>query len=420
MPGFRNGAPRIIVFAVAWTVTEWLRGHLLTGFPWNPIGSVWGVSSAMMQFVSVFGTYGLGLLTVIAAGMPALLGEEHESRNRVSVPLALTFAVVAVAWIGGAFRLAGPLAVSQATVPHVLLRLVQPNVAQGNKWREELRLAHLKTDLDLTDAAAGAKPDNGDAVFVIWPETAVPFLVDQDASVRAAIASVVPKGGDATAGGSHGGGLVITGAPRATPPDVVPFQVWNGIVALDAAGKVVGTYDKFHLVPFGEYLPLRSIIPPNLGLTKLTPGTIDFSAGPGPATLHLPGLPPVSPLICYEIIFPHAVVQEGDRPGLMVNVTNDAWFGVSSGPYQHFESARFRAIEEGMPVARAANTGISGVIDSFGRVVARLGLGNQGSVDSALPQALPDPPLYARFGDAMLMLLIVACGGLGVAARRIP
>lgn len=404
LPQAAHGIGRVVAFAIAWIAAEWLRGRLLTGFPWNPIASVWGFSLPMMQIASLTGVYGYGFLTVLAAGAPAVLGEEPRRRAGFFVGgAALLFLAIGA---GGAIRLAsGP---THADVPDTLLRIVQPDVAQNEKWRDELRIAHLKRDLDLTkEAAADAPAPPGQSVFVIWPETAVPFLVDPDPDVRAAIASVVPKGG-----------LVITGAPRATAPDANPFRVWNSIVAVNGAGEVIAQFDKFHLVPFGEYLPLRGVIPEWLGLSKLTPGTIDFSAGPGPRTLHLPGLPPVSPLICYEIIFPHAVVDEADRPGLIINVTNDAWFGTSSGPYQHFEAARMRAIEEGVPVARAANTGISGVIDPYGRVVARLGLNEEGTIDSPLPQALSQVTLYGRFGDRVLLLLVLVAAALTAAAHR--
>jgi apolipoprotein N-acyltransferase len=398
-PPFKNDVSRILIFAVFWTAMEWLRGRAFTGFAWNPIGSVWGVSDAMLQFCALFGVYGLSLVTVIASAMPAILGEGLGERETPSGkrPLVVAYAVLGLIWAGGEFRLMAAGNVNdEPVVPHVLLRLVQPDVAQDSKWREELRVAHLKLDLELTNDAAVKNPAPKDTnVFVIWPETAMPFLVDQDPNARAAIAAVVPENG-----------LVITGAPRATPPDSEPFQVWNGIVAVNERGEVVGGYNKFHLVPFGEYLPLRKFIPVWLGLSKLTPGTTDFSAGPGPETLHLPGLPPIGPLICYEIIFPGEVADENDRPGLFVNVTNDAWFGTSSGPYQHFESARFRAIEEGVPVARAANTGISGVIDPWGRVIARLGLNRQGSIDAPLPQALQNATVFARLGNYTILLLM--------------
>jgi apolipoprotein N-acyltransferase len=391
-PSFAAGPSRVIALAIAWTVAEWLRGHLLTGFPWNLTATAWGILPAMMQFAALAGAYGLGFVTVAAAAMPAVLGDAEEKNRRRWISLAAAYALLGLVWAGGAMRI--PEAAEME--PGKILRIVQPNVAQNEKWRDELRIAHLRLDLELTQGAAARDP--GDAtVFVIWPETAVPFLIEQDPTVREAIASVVPKGG-----------LVITGAPRAIDPDSGHFEVWNSVAALDGKGDILGQYDKFHLVPFGEYLPLRPYIPKGLGLEKLTPGSTDFSAGPGPRTLHLPGLPPVGPLICYEIIFPHDVADEHDRPGLFVNVTNDAWFGTSSGPYQHFESARFRAVEEGIPVARAANTGISGVIDPFGRVVARLGLNETGTLESPLPKALTRPPVYARFGDYALVLLLAA------------
>jgi apolipoprotein N-acyltransferase len=178
---------------------------------------------------------------------------------------------------------------------------------------------------------------------------------------------------------------------------------------VDGDGRIKATYDKFHLVPFGEYVPLRWL----LKIPKLTMGRTDFSAGPGPRTLTLPGLPPVGPLICYEAIFPGAVTDPADRPGWLLNLTNDAWFGISAGPYQHFASARMRAVEEGLPLVRAANTGISGVIDGYGRIVARLGLGVRGTLDAPLPRALSTPPPYARFGDLVLMLLIAGVAAAG-------
>ena len=166
----------------------------------------------------------------------------------------------------------------------------------------------------------------------------------------------------------------------------------------------MGTYDKFHLVPFGEYVPLRRV----LTFAKLTYGIVDFSAGPGPRTLRLPGLPPVGPLICYEAIFPGAVLDRSDRPAWLLNITNDAWFGTSAGPYQHLAIARTRAVEEGMALVRAANTGISAVIDPYGRVMARLGIGERGVIDSALPAPIEGGTLFGRFGDWLTAFAISA------------
>jgi apolipoprotein N-acyltransferase len=172
--------------------------------------------------------------------------------------------------------------------------------------------------------------------------------------------------------------------------------------AIDDRGVVLGSSDKFHLVPFGEYVPFRSI----LKFSKITQGMTDFSAGRGPRTMRIDGLPPFSPLICYEVIFPGAVVDRADRPDWLLNVTNDAWFGISSGPHQHFASARMRAVEEGLPLVRAANTGISGVVDGYGRLVARLGLGQEGVVDAPLPPSL-SPTIFSRWGNSVAALLIL-------------
>jgi apolipoprotein N-acyltransferase len=399
IPRFGQGPGRVVAFAAAWTIGEWLRGHLLTGFPWNLDASVWNPFLPLMQTGAWVGAYGFGFLTIVIVAMPAVLGELEIPERRAWRAVGAAALLFVAMWGVGETR----LAISDtAFVPDTLLRVVQPDIAQDEKWRDELRVAHLRLDIDLTKEAAAKRPAKpGEKVFVIWPETAVPFLIEQEPEVRAAVASVVPQGG-----------LVVTGAPRATPPDVTPFQVWNSVVAVDGAGEIVAHYDKFHLVPFGEYLPARAYLPTALGLSKLTPGTIDFSAGPGPQTLSLPGLPQAGPLICYEIIFPGDVANRDKPPKLFINVTNDAWFGTSSGPYQHFESARMRAIEEGAPVARAANTGISGVIDPYGRVIARLALNDQGSVDSPLPDALASPTLYSRVGDWIVLLLFAGASAI--------
>jgi apolipoprotein N-acyltransferase len=286
--------------------------------------------------------------------------------------------------IAGAARLAGA---DSGTVPGVVLRLVQPNIPQAEKGDSDLWLDQFALYLEMS-AAPGAAA----VTHVIWPETAVPYFLDRDANARRAVAAVAPPGG-----------AVITGAPRVsgTGDDV---RYWNSLQAVTAEGVVAASYDKAHLVPFGEYVPLRDILP----IDKVTPGQIDFSAGPGPRTLDLPGVPPVSPLICYEAIFPGAVVAgnaDGQRPAWLLNVTNDAWYGQTAGPHQHFAIAQTRAVEEGLPLVRVATTGISGVVDPYGRITARLELGQRDLVDTTLPVALSSPPPYARLGDLPFCLL---------------
>ncbi|MEX2455119.1 MAG: apolipoprotein N-acyltransferase, partial [Rhodospirillaceae bacterium] len=225
-----------------------------------------------------------------------------------------------------------------------------------------------------------------------------PFSVPTDLQGRDLMRSAVPPGG-----------LIVTGTPRYRVEGGQLSQIWNSIAAVDDRGETVGVYDKHHLVPFGEYTPFRAVLP----LEKITVGSLDFSRGPGPVTMRLPGLPPVSPLICYEVIFPAAVTASGDRPSWMLNVTNDGWFGISAGPHQHLASARLRSVEEGLPLVRAANTGISAVIDSYGRVTARLPLGERGVLDSALPGALAPTP-FSRHGNAIPLMLVALF--LGVSA----
>jgi apolipoprotein N-acyltransferase len=374
----RGGWGRALALAGAWALVEWLRGVVLTGFPWNPVGNVWVAVPPVLQGAAWIGVYGLSLLTVFAAAAPAALAGAGPRRALAGLSGCVLLVLVAAP---GAARLAGA---SDAAVDGVRLRIVQPAIDQRDKWRPESRAQNFALHLRLSTAPASPPPTH-----VIWPETATTFSAATDETGRALMRGAVPSGG-----------LIVTGAPRL---DVVGGRIrtlWNGIVAVDGNGAVAGLYDKHHLVPFGEYTPFRDILP----LDKIAVGAIDFSPGPGPSTLRLPGLPPVSPLVCYEAIFPGEVTAPGDRPGWMLNVTNDGWFGISAGPHQHLASARLRAVEEGLPLVRAANTGISAVFDGYGRTVANLGLGRSGFIDSLLPRALPPTP-FARYGNAIPLLI---------------
>jgi apolipoprotein N-acyltransferase len=255
-------------------------------------------------------------------------------------------------------------------VPDVRLRLVQGNVPQEDKWRPEMRNHWFGHYLGLSGH------DQGNVTHVIWPESASPYPLDQVADARALIAKVVPPGG-----------LLLTGGERFDFSREPP-EAWNSLFVVDDGGALRARYDKHDLVPFGEFMPLRDLLG-RLGLSQLARGGLDFQAGPGRTTIALPGLPPFSPLICYETIFPGRVFAPGARPDWLLNVTNDGWFGQSSGPYQHLAMARMRAIEEGLPLVRSANTGISAVVDPWGRVAARLGLGETGVLDATLPKPLP-------------------------------
>jgi len=375
-PGWR----RWLAFGGAWMLLEWLRGLLFSGFPWNPLGSAWAFDALPIQGAAYAGVYGLSLLTVLLAGLP-YLGRRAVAGGAVALLALAGF---------GALRLAPGEVPSQP----VTLMLVQGNVQQEAKWREDQRWPIFRRYLDLTRAGAALAPA-GERLAVIWPETASPFLLPSDTAARDYVAQVLPPGA-----------LLLAGSVRAEwGADRQLAQLFNSLSAVDSAGALQGVYDKAHLVPFGEYMPLRGLIP-----IRVVQGGMDFSAGPGPIAMAPAGLPAFSPLICYEVIFPGAVVPE-TRPAWLLNITNDAWFGFSAGPYQHLAAARLRAVEEGLPLARAAQTGISAVFDPYGRLVARLGLGEQGTVLAPLPTPL-DETAFARIGNlgaiifSFLMLLV--------------
>ena len=386
----RTGSARIFLFAAAYALCEWLRGHLFTGFPWNLAAYGWGAVPQVMQSAAAIGAYGLTLLTLLFG---ASFAEFADSRRGAWMLPAALVALFALLWIGGETR----LAVEQTSmVPGVRLRLVQPDVPQVEKQMVEFQLRNWLQLLQLSRAPARAQP-----TIVIWPEAAPPpFLLQR-------VPEAVEQVGQLTSGNR----VLMTGTVRAQPAnDAVRY--FNSFFIFSRAGRLIGVYDKFHLVPFGEYLPLPGLLHA-LGLSKIVDMPDGFGEGPGPQTFWIPGAPPVGPLICYEVIFPGAVVGS-TRPGWIVNVTDDSWFGPSTGPYQHLLTARMRAIEEGLPVARDANTGITAVIDPLGRVTASLGLGQQGVVDAALPRALPNT-LYARLGNIGFFLLLAICLLCGLA-----
>ena len=398
------GPARILALALCWTVFEWLRGWVLTGFPWNLVGYSWAFSDAMNQFAALTGIWGLSLVTVIAAAMPAVLvdwagrasGAAAPSRGPAALGcIAVSLALLVATWIGGSVRLAGA---HDSTVAGVRLRLVQANVDPGEKGSGDRGADVLRRHLSLTRETPGYDK----VTDVIWSETAEPYPLERFPDVRMAVAAVAPENG-----------LLITGVLRTDSASGPVNEVWNSMAVVDRTGRMLGSYDKFHLVPFGEYVPLHQALP---FISKFTPGIMDLSAGPGPRTLRLPGLPPVGPLICYEAIFPGQVVDSGDRPQWLLNITNDGWYGVSAGPYQHFVSARLRAVEEGLAVVRAANTGISGSIDPYGRVLAQTRLGETAVLDVDLPQPLAELTPYARWGDHVMavLLAIVALGTLAL------
>lgn len=391
----KNSLPgAVLLFGASWSVLEWVRSWLLTGFPWNLLGSVWAFSDYALQSAAFIGTYGLGLVTVIAAGAPIAFVRGHFKFAMLSILIPATL------FGFGAIRLAG---VPFENVDGVRLRLVQPNISQRDKWNPDLVASHMITQIEMgAQKSVNAKSPT----HIIWGETQAPFFLAEHQPWIKKIASQTPVGG-----------LSIIGAPRRLSADGEPFRVANSMIVIDADKSAISNiYDKFHLVPFGEYVPLADILP----IEKITNGAGAFTPGPGIVTMALKGLPPVSPLICYEVIFPLGVAKKDPvtnlRPSWLLNLTNDAWYGKTQGPHEHFALARMRAIEEGLPLVRVANTGISGVVDGYGRVRAKSQLGVRAIIDSDLPKAIVQP-LYSSVGNGIPlgMAIFFAIVGLVVA-----
>lgn len=411
---WRSGFPRILLLAAALGAAEWLRGHVLTGFPWNVIGYALTPTLPLMQSAGLIGIYGLTLFTVLVCAGPLVLGADWGRAGRPAAGLMagfLVFCVPLMAALGyGHWRLA-----SSPAPPYegARVRIVQPSVPQRDKWRrdkqQEIFLDHLWLS---RRTASGDVDDLRGITHLVWPEAAMPFLPLSTPDALAAIGDLLPDG-------VH----LLTGALRVERPlpasevTPVPPRAFNSLMVFDDNGKLTALYDKIHLVPFGEYLPLQSALE-GIGLQQLTRMRGGFTAGRVPRPLlSVPGLPLVGGLICYEAIFPRAVVQGRERPGLLVNLTNDGWFGNTTGPQQHFHQARVRAVEEGLPLIRAANNGISALIDAEGRVVDRLELNQRGVIDATLPGSRP-PTLYSRLGDLPFALMALVFLSLGLAAPR--
>jgi len=389
-----RGPSRLLALAVALTVAEWLRGQLLTGFPWNAYGYALTGPLMLAQSAALVGLWGLTFIAVAVFASPAVLADERADTRRPW--LAPFFGLVVLAGLAayGAWRLQS---VPTAFVPDVRLRIMQPNLKQDAKFNYAAREQVMSHYIALSDRSTGPQSTGvRDVTHLIWPESAFPFLLTREPEAVARIAALLPEGT-----------VLITGAARAADPgaDANNPRAYNSIYVIDHDGSILSIYDKVHLVPFGEYLPFQALLE-RLGLLQLTKVPGGFLSGDRRRAMAVPRAPRFLPLICYEIIFPgQAVPRGGERPGWLVNLTNDGWFGISPGPYQHFQQARVRAIEEGLPLVRAANTGISAVVDPLGRIIKSLPLGTEGVLDASLPRPIA-PPFYVRFGDGPVGLFV--------------
>ena len=402
------GAERVMVLAIALGATEWLRGNILTGFPWNTLGYALTSPLSLMQTVSLIGVYGLTFWVVIICAIPPVCVFNSRAAQKKSAPSFRTkiiyiilfsiLPLVAMYAYGTQVLAAGP----PPNLPNVKLRIVQPSTPQKDKWRGDKQEEIFYDHINLSKQNAEGSFDNAHGItHVFWPEAAMPFLPLSAPRALEKIGEMLPNST-----------ILIAGAlrvDRSGEPAIIDYdsksgrRVYNSLMAFDSEGKLFVVYDKIHLVPFGEYLPFQQAFEA-IGLRQLTRLRGGFTVGNSPRQiLNIAGLPPVVALICYEVIFPGEVIQTEKRPSLLINLTNDGWFGHTTGPHQHFHQTRVRAVEEGLPIIRSANNGISAVVGPFGRIMQRLDLDERGTIDSALPFPAK-ATLYSKYENVVLLL----------------
>ena len=391
---WRDGAQRLFLLAASFAIAEILRGHVATGLPWNAISYAVYFTPLLMQSASVLGIYGMTAFAVFLFSSPAIIVPGDAARPVSRKPVFALALVLATLHVGyGIWRLPAEPA---KTVDQVSLRLVQPAIDQREKWLSEKEAEIFNRYLSLsTSPVEGGRPGLAGTTLLIWPESAFPFLLTERRDALAAISAMLPEGTS-----------LVTGAVRVEQALAGSRSgyVFNSVYVIDAEGEIAGAADKVHLVPFGEYLPLQEIAE-KLGLEQLARANGGFTAGSSRSRISIGTAPDFLPLICYEIIFSGDVMPEGSRPGWILNLTNDAWFGLTPGPYQHLRQAVVRAVEEGLPLVRVANSGISAVSDPYGRVISHLPLGERGVLDSPLPEHV-DKTLFGTYSKIIVILVI--------------
>ena len=378
---FKDVTAKYLGFAAGWTLLEWIRSFILTGFPWNLIGSTLDFNLKLLQGASIFGTYGLSLFVLLSTAAPALWLKERNKKNFITA-LSLSITPLLILYLYGTIRLHN----SPITPSDIHLRIVQPSIPQNLKWNHDSLEKNFQEYLTLS-SQAGIENMN----MIVWGETASPFPLEYSAKHRQMIADMLPPKT-----------VLATGSLR--------FQIKDGrnhpqnsMLIINHEGKILASYDKSHLVPFGEYIPFRRFLPQSL--RPITNVISDFAAGEGPQTLNIPNFPSFGIAICYEIIFPHKIIDENKRPELLLNLTNDGWYGDSAGPRQHLSATRLRAIEEGISIVRAANSGISAFINHQGKILTRLDLNRKGYLDITIPQERNTPTIYGQLGNQLPIAL---------------
>lgn len=373
---------RALLFATSWAICEWLRGHILTGFPWNLLG--YGCDIATLQITAYIGIYGLSALIILWAVLAL----------QIKRPLIMAFSWILLfgLYATGLSRLNS----YPTDETNINIRLVQPCIHQAQKWDKDHFEETILKQVVLSQLRA-ERPLN----IVIWAEASVPAFVQRFPALKQALAEAVPPGG-----------ILIFGAPR---EEIKDEKIYSSMMAMNEKGDIIAHYDKAHLVPFGEYFPFRQWFK---SISKLTHGDVDYAPGNGITTISLPNLPSFSPLICYEVIFPGEVALKESRPQWLLNLTNDGWYGATTGPHQHLQISRVRSIEEGIPLIRVANNGISAVIDPVGRIISVLDLNALGILDTALPKPIENVPLYAKYKDLFFWIIVLSSFVLVLTVNR--
>jgi apolipoprotein N-acyltransferase len=392
--GAKKGLPLLLTLPVCLTIAEWLRGHLFTGFPWASPGLMTDGMAGVEQLASLLGLYGLGFCVLVWAIMPWQLWNDWSVVRRLSWRIAVVALSFPAALVWGNWRVTQ---FPTTYVADVTVRLVQPNISQSDKWRDDNKLKIFDQLLAFSNSPSQTKP-----TVIVWPESSVPFLLDESAVGLARIGEMLGPGR-----------TLVGGTIRREKTDAVMDQYFTSVLVINGKGEVTSHYDKWRLVPGGEFLPFAWLLEP-MGFSKIANLPESFTAGDGPHSLDVGVAGLAGPLICYEAIFPDSLVDAAHRPHWLVNVTNDGWFGASVGPYQHLAQARMRAIEQGLPLVRAANTGISAVIDPVGRFIASTQLGQEAVLDAKMPSAINET-VFARYGalpTLLLMLLVSVLLGL--------
>jgi apolipoprotein N-acyltransferase len=392
-----DGSRRIFAFVAAMASVEWLRGIILSGFPWNSLGQALGFSDATAQIASVTGLNGMTILALFVFAAPAVLATGNSTLQRIALP-AIAAALMAGITGFGLWRLQST---ALTMLPDVKVRILQPNLGQREKHRlsgQEVLARYLTLSNRATTPGTNGISD---ITHLVWPESPFPFLLAREPQALSQIAGLIrPRT------------TLITGAARAEDAsgDARQTRYFNSIHVVGPDGIIADSYDKVRLVPFGEYLPFKTAFAA-FGLRQFVEIPGGFEAGVRRKPLQISGLPLAIPLICYEAIFPSGLVPDGPRSGLLLNVTNDGWFGNTAGPYQHLAQARLRSVEQGLPQLRAANTGISAIIDPMGRVTGSQPLGTVGVIDGSLAKALSST-IYGSYGDIIAIILLILSFGL--------